>query len=169
MRSFCCALHLLLRSLSCPRRLQVHIPRGGGAQARKLEANIRSVEDEVELLQQFDHANIVRYLVRGPVGWPPVGWAGGLAWCCCWLPPDPPLAAPAADCCCQQTASRLVPTPRRAPLLLHCLPPLQGTEKTDEALNIFPSHLLIPNTLNPSTPAACLCPCHPPAGHREDG
>jgi hypothetical protein len=42
----------------------VHIPRGG-SQAKKVEENIRSVEEEVQLLQQFDHPNIVRYLVRG--------------------------------------------------------------------------------------------------------
>ncbi|KAI3424220.1 hypothetical protein D9Q98_009576 [Chlorella vulgaris] len=41
---------------------QVHIPRGGGAHAKKVEDNIRSVEDEVHLLQDFDHPNIVRYL-----------------------------------------------------------------------------------------------------------
>ncbi|KAL4424202.1 hypothetical protein ABPG75_001503 [Micractinium tetrahymenae] len=41
---------------------QVHVPRGGGAHAKKVEENIRSVEEEVQLLQQFDHPNIVRYL-----------------------------------------------------------------------------------------------------------
>ncbi|EFN53500.1 hypothetical protein CHLNCDRAFT_25736, partial [Chlorella variabilis] len=41
---------------------QVHIPRGGGVHAKKVEDNIRSVEEEVQLLQQFDHDNIVRYL-----------------------------------------------------------------------------------------------------------
>ena len=59
---------LVLSRLPCPPACQVHIPRGGGAHARKLEVNIRSVEEEVQLLQQFDHANIVRYLVRACVG-----------------------------------------------------------------------------------------------------
>ena len=45
--------------------MQVHIPRGGGAHAKKVEDNIRSVQEEVQLLQQFDHPNIVCYLV-GP-------------------------------------------------------------------------------------------------------
>lgn len=47
--------------------VQVDVPRGGGAHAKKVEDNIRSVEEEVQLLQQFDHPNIVRYLVRK--GW----------------------------------------------------------------------------------------------------
>jgi len=68
-----CQSHLQLlpdRALSCllappclPCPWQVHVPRGGGAHAKKVEENIRSVEEEVQLLQQFDHPNIVRYLV----------------------------------------------------------------------------------------------------------
>lgn len=49
------------------------MPRGGGAHAKKVEENVRSVEEEVQLLQQFDHANIVRYLVSP--GAPE--WGGG--------------------------------------------------------------------------------------------
>ncbi|PRW61141.1 mitogen-activated kinase kinase kinase NPK1 isoform X1 [Chlorella sorokiniana] len=40
---------------------QVHVPRGA-ANSKKVEENVRSLEEEVQLLQQFDHPNIVRYL-----------------------------------------------------------------------------------------------------------
>ena len=52
--------------------LQVHVPRGA-ANSKKVEENVRSLEEEVQLLQQFDHPNIVRYLVRVPArrgAWP---------------------------------------------------------------------------------------------------
>lgn len=47
--------------------LQVHVP-CGAANSKKVEENVRSLEEEVQLLQQFDHPNIVRYLVRMPPG-----------------------------------------------------------------------------------------------------
>jgi len=50
----------------------VHVPRGA-ANSKKVEENVRSLEEEVQLLQQFDHPNIVRYLVRVPArrgAWP---------------------------------------------------------------------------------------------------
>lgn len=62
---------------------QVHVPRGGGAHAKKVEENIRSVEEEVQLLQQFDHPNIVRYLVSPPCP----GLEGGLAGQHLWVHP----------------------------------------------------------------------------------
>lgn len=68
-----CGRTIILRQLHSTHHLmnttsltlvQVSVPHGGGAHARKVEENIRSVEEEVALLQQFDHPNIVRYLVR---------------------------------------------------------------------------------------------------------
>ena len=101
--------------------MQVQVPRGGGGtHARKVEENVRSVEEEVALLQQFDHPNIVRYLV---------GACGGL------------LAQQAA-----WAAARALSKARRAGRKrcaagssdhARFLSDLQGTEKTEEALNIF--------------------------------
>lgn len=59
MRLPCGTMRALVPPLLC---LQVHVPRGA-ANSKKVEENLRSLEEEVQLLQQFDHPNIVRYLV----------------------------------------------------------------------------------------------------------
>lgn len=52
------SLHCASSTLTAPPPLPAHLPAW-----RQVEENIRSVEEEVALLQQFDHPNIVRYLV----------------------------------------------------------------------------------------------------------
>ncbi len=42
----------------------MHINKAAGDRGGKLAENLRSLEAEVQLLQQLNHANIVRYLVR---------------------------------------------------------------------------------------------------------
>ena len=120
----CCCLRVAAPPLAGPHlrfRMQVQVPRGGGGtHARKVEENVRSVEEEVALLQQFDHPNIVRYLV---------GACGGL------LAQQAAWAAERA----LSKASRAGRKRCAAGSSDHArfLSDLQGTEKTEEALNIF--------------------------------